>query len=81
MEEIVYNAISLLFKDFWQYGNFNEEEIFKILAVIVIRDMLLFDDCFLKECEIKEIEKAINKLLGESCQLSLRINEQDCCEV
>lgn len=79
MEVIILNAISRLFNCFWQYGNYSDEEIHKVLAMIVIRDMLFFDDSYLSEDNMREIEKAINMLLGESCQLPLTVGKQGCC--
>lgn len=79
MEVIILNAISRLFNCFWQYGNYSDDEIHKVLAMIVIRDMLFFDDSYLSEDNMREIEKAINMLLGESCQLPLTVGKQGCC--
>lgn len=80
MEEIIYRSLARLFNAYQQYGNFNDEEMFKILAVIVIREMMLHDNnMFLMSKDIREIEKALYKLLGESCQLPLTIQEFNCC--
>ena len=80
MEEIIYRSLARLFNAYQQYGNFNDEEMFKILAVIVISEMMLHDNnMFLMTKDIREIEKALYKLLGESCQLPLTIQEFNCC--
>lgn len=80
MEEVIFKSLARLFNAYRQYGNFNDEEMFKILSVIIIRDMMLYDcNMFLMENDIREIEKAFFKLLGESCQLPLTIQENDCC--
>lgn len=78
MEGTIFHAINSLFVNFREYGNFNDEEIFKILAVTIIRDMLFFDWGFLEDSDIREVMKAYNKLLGESCQLPMTIQNNNC---
>lgn len=76
MEEILFRATNLLFKNFTQYGYYNEKEVFKVLAYSIIRDFLTFDfDGYLSDKEIREIEHAAQCLLGESCILKLTVNQ------
>lgn len=81
MEEILFNAFDILFKDYDQYGYYNEKDVMKVLAVIAIRDMMLNDtEGFLEDCDIRIIERNVYKLLGESCILPLRVNDKKCCQ-
>lgn len=80
MEEILFNAFDILFKDYDQYGYYNEKDVMKVLAVIAIRDMMLNDtEGFLEDCDIRIIERNVYKLLGESCILPLRVQDKKCC--
>lgn len=77
MEELLFRALQMLFKDYEQYGNYNEKEVQKLIALIFIRDMLMFDfEGFLEDKDIRDIEKAVNCLLGESCILQICINQK-----
>lgn len=81
MEEILFRAFDTLFKDYDQYGYYNERDVFKALALIIIRDMLLFDiDSFLEDRDIRNAEKAVNCILGEGCMFPFVVNEKKCCK-
>lgn len=80
MDEILFNAFDILFKDYDQYGYYNEKDVMKVLSVIAIRDMMLNDtEGFLEDCDIRIIERNVYKLLGESCILPLRVQDKKCC--
>lgn len=80
MDEILFNAFDILFKDYDQYGYYNEKDVMKVLSVIAIRDMMLNDtEGFLEDCDIRIIERNVYKLLGESCILPLRVQDKRCC--
>ena len=77
MNEILFIALKKLFVGFEQYGNYPDGEVLKVLAVIIIRDMLEMDvDGYLTDRDIRQIEKAIECLMGEGCLLPLKVN---CC--
>jgi len=80
MDEILFNAFEVLLKDYDEYGYYNEKEVLKVLAVITMRDMMMFDlDGYLEDKDIRLIERNIYCLLGESCILPLRVNDHKCC--
>ena len=75
MEAILFKALTTLFRNYEQYGYYNEKEMFKVLSLIIIRDMLFFDfSGFLEERDIKHIEKAITCLRAESCMLAYELD-------
>lgn len=77
MEKILFTALNILFKNFEQYGSYHENEIFKVLAMIAIRDMLEMDSLgFLSDNDIRHIEKAIENIRGESCLFPIIV---ECC--
>lgn len=77
MEALLFRALQMLFKDYEQYGNYNEKEVQKLIALIFIRDMLMFDfEGFLEDKDIRDIQTAVNCLLGESCILQICINKK-----
>lgn len=77
MEEMLFKALNLLFKNFEQYGIYHETEIFKVLAMTTIRDMLEMDYLgFLSDNDIRHIEKAIECIKGESCLFPIIV---ECC--
>ena len=54
---------------------------FKLLALIVIRDMLMFDyDGYLEDRDIINIEKAINSILGDGCLFGFEVKDIKCCD-
>ena len=74
---MLFYALNLLFKNFDQYGNYIEDEIFKVLAMIAIRDMLEMDYYgILTDSDIHSIEKAIECIKGESCLFPIIV---ECC--
>lgn len=80
MEDILFRAFDTLFKNYDQYGYYNENDVFKALALIIIRDMLLFDfDGYLEDRDIRLVEKSIHCILGEGCMFPLVVNENKCC--
>lgn len=77
MDEILFGALNLLFKDFEQYGNYSDGEIFKVLAMVAIRDMLEMDtDGYIKDCDIRHIQRATECIVGVGCLMPLKTK---CC--
>lgn len=77
MDEILFKAVNTIFRGFEQYGDYPDGETLKVLAIIAIRDMLEIDvDGYLTDKDIRQIEKAIECIMGEGCLLPLKVN---CC--
>lgn len=77
MDEILFKALDGVFKGFGQYGDYPDDEIFKVLALVAIRDFEEMDtDGYLRDCDIRSIERAVQCIIGGSCILPLEVK---CC--
>ena len=78
MEEILFKALNQLFKGFEQYGDYPDEEMFKVLALVAIDHFVEADyDGYLTDKDMRQIERAIECIIGEGCLLPLKVN---CCK-